>query len=147
MPTKPPTIPFTIVACTFSDNISRNSCIYIIICTHMCVSDKPLACQKQNDIILLFFPQTKREEQLVILARWLKSLTVSSSTIPAGVFCGMLNSHLPLYLCMTLKCSCEDKTKEWYFSSVHPTHDPKYFWANGSSCHCYLQYHYWGLSP
>ena len=35
----------------------------------MCVSDKPLACQKQNDIILLFFLQTKREEQLVILAR------------------------------------------------------------------------------
>ena len=25
----------------------------------MCVSDKPLACQKQNYIILLFFPQTK----------------------------------------------------------------------------------------
>lgn len=52
----------------------------------MCVRDKPLAGQKQNDIILMFFPQTEREEQLVILARWLKSLTVSSSTIPAGVF-------------------------------------------------------------
>ena len=25
--TKPPTIPFGIVACTFSDNLSRNSCI------------------------------------------------------------------------------------------------------------------------
>ena len=49
----------------------------------MCVSDKPLAGQKQNDIIVMFFPQTKREEQLVILARLLKSLTVSSSTIPA----------------------------------------------------------------
>ena len=48
----------------------------------MCVSDKPLAGQKQNDIIVMFFPQTKREEQLVILARLLKSLTVSSSTIP-----------------------------------------------------------------
>ena len=35
----------------------------------MCVSDKPLACQKQKDIILIFFPQTKREQQLVILAR------------------------------------------------------------------------------
>ena len=49
----------------------------------MCVSDKPLAGQKQNDIFVMFFPQTKREEQLVILARLLKSLTVSSSTIPA----------------------------------------------------------------
>ena len=48
----------------------------------MCVSDKPLAGQKQNDIIVMFFPQTKREEQLVILARLLKSLTVSPSTIP-----------------------------------------------------------------
>ena len=35
----------------------------------MCVRDKPLAGQKQNDIILMFFPQTEREEQLVILAR------------------------------------------------------------------------------
>ena len=26
--TKPPTIPFGIVACTFSDNLSRNSCIH-----------------------------------------------------------------------------------------------------------------------
>ena len=25
---KPPTIPFGIVACTFSDNLSRNSCMY-----------------------------------------------------------------------------------------------------------------------
>ena len=27
VPSKPPTIPFRIVACTFSDNLSRNSCI------------------------------------------------------------------------------------------------------------------------
>ena len=30
MTSKPPTIPFGIVACTFSDNLSRNSCIYAI---------------------------------------------------------------------------------------------------------------------
>ena len=36
VPTKPPTIPFGIVACTFCDNVSRNSCIYIII--YICVS-------------------------------------------------------------------------------------------------------------
>ena len=28
---KPPTIPFGIVACTFSDNLSRNSCIYFCL--------------------------------------------------------------------------------------------------------------------
>ena len=27
---KPPTIPFGIVACTFSDNLSRNSCIWLL---------------------------------------------------------------------------------------------------------------------
>ena len=31
----------------------------------MCVSDKPLAGQKQSDIIVMFFPQTKREEQFI----------------------------------------------------------------------------------
>lgn len=43
--------------------------IYIHNYMYTCVCDKPLACQKQNDIILIFLPQTKREEQLVILAR------------------------------------------------------------------------------
>ena len=31
MTSKPPTIPFGIVACTFSDNLFRNSCIYRIL--------------------------------------------------------------------------------------------------------------------
>ena len=31
MNSKPPTIPFGIVACTFSDNLSRNSCIRLCI--------------------------------------------------------------------------------------------------------------------
>ena len=29
---KPPTIPFGMVACTFSDNLSRNSCILLAFC-------------------------------------------------------------------------------------------------------------------
>ena len=28
MNSKPPTIPFGIIACTFADNLSRNSCIH-----------------------------------------------------------------------------------------------------------------------
>lgn len=43
--------------------------IYIHNYMYTCVCDKPLACQKQNDIILIFLPKTKREEQLLILAR------------------------------------------------------------------------------
>ena len=31
----------------------------------MCVSDKPLAGQKQNDIIVMFFPQTIKEGRAI----------------------------------------------------------------------------------